>query len=150
MTNSVQVHGIVFQPMTKRFMVWDKGLDKFLEHAGEKVYDLPLLTDLLDTYNVVEIYEDLVIVQSTNLFDKDGKEIFEGSIVINDYLSYPDHKKGKTIQAAPKVVTWDPKTARFVLNANPIMDLASRGGNNGKNLTVIGHILSNPELLEEK
>lgn len=142
-----------FQPMPKRFMVWDKEKNEFLTIFDDDGLECTKFA-IHDLHSVIEEngvnWDEVIIVQSTNLFDKDGKEIFEGSIVINDYLSYPDHKKGKTIQAAPKVVTWDPKTARFVLNANPIMDLASRGGNNGKNLTVIGHILSNPELMEKE
>lgn len=147
MTNSVQVHGIVFQPMTKRFMVWDKGLDKFLEHAGEKVYDLPLLTDLLDTYNVVEIYEDLVIVQSTNIFDEDGKEIFEGSIVeanwgLHTGSTYIDNSLTGIVKNMNGV--WCITEGDSDEEGVPLGELPQEG------LTLLGHILSNPELLEEK
>ncbi len=123
-----------FQPIPKRFMLWDKGLGKFLEHAGEKVYDLPLLTDLLGTYNVVEIHEDLLIIQSTNLFDKNGEEIFEGSIVESSegaiFMVRQDRYCGKWL--LKNVITGD--------SSNSI-----DGWNDRKDdgLTIIGHILSN-------
>lgn len=138
MTNSASDINVPanFQPMLKRFMVWDKGLCKFLEHAGEKVYDLPLLTDLLDTYNVVEIHEDLVIVQSTNLFDEDNEEIFEGSI-----LKSAQNKIGivKCLVDEGRYIIYYPNCGWTAL------DVLSAGDNNN-----IGHILANPELLEEK
>ncbi len=69
---------IDFQPMPKRFMVWDKVhniMSSPVELAG-----LPSLRpDLFD--NTSQAKDNIIVVQSTNLFDKDGKEIFEGSIV---------------------------------------------------------------------
>lgn len=137
-----------FQPMPKRFMVWEKDHQQFARKVlpggvSEYVYTLPEMSFYYDD-------PDCIICQSTNLFDKDGKEIFEGSIVIDDYLSYPDHKKGQTIQPKPVAVLYDKKTARFVLDFRNKMDLAFKGGNECRNLRVVGHILSNPELLEER
>lgn len=148
---------INFQPMPKRFMVWDKEEHDFVPYdsnsclARDEDNELYLCDIDWPAKDLVEAGSNrFILIQSTGLFDKNGKEIFEGSIVINDYLSYPDHRKGKIIQPVPDVVIYDAKIARFVFNTNPDMDLASRGGNVGRNLTVIGHILSNPELLEEK
>ncbi len=137
---------INFQPMPKRFMVWDKGLGKFLEHAGEKVYDLPLLTDLLDTYNVVEIHEDLLIIQSTNLFDKDGKEIFEGSIVRRAWECARDDEDAPLF-----LVIWSPDRAEFAFKYgifhNGVEQIIDKKAL--RDVEVVDHILSSPELLEE-
>lgn len=149
MTNSASDINVPanFQPMPKRFMVWDKGLGKFLEHAGEIVYDLPLLTDLLDTFNVVEIHEDLVIVQSTNLFDEDGREIFEGSIVEANWGLHT----GSTYI--------DNSLIGIVKNMNGVWCIAEGDGDEEgiplgelpqEGLTLRGHILSNPSYWREK
>ena len=73
-----------FKPMPKRFMVWDKGNQKFMYFIDDDGYER-FMVDISELYVLIEeygySYEDVVIIQSTNLFDKDGKEIFEGSIV---------------------------------------------------------------------
>lgn len=150
-------NNINFQPMPKRFMVWDKGLGKFLEHAGEEIYDLVLLTDFLDTYNVVEIHEDLVVIQSTNLFDENGEEIFEGSIV--DFSYWSGSPDGKTMGLC---------TIRGVIGCDSLGYYIQRIGGSVKlylsnyaichetladfykDFVLVGHILSNPELVEKK
>lgn len=70
------------------------------------------------------------ICQSTNLFDQNGKEIFEGSILrkaSKDYL----------------VVFRDGK---FMCDGVPQTSLKAMAEHG----VLVGHILSNPELVEEK
>lgn len=124
-----------FQPMPKRFMVWDKFEHRFHEIYSEKggrqrIFDIWDLEWLLGKFDSA----DSVIIQSTNIFDKDGKEIFEGSIV-----DYND----------------DSKAVGFVTQHDSQWCLEDKNGNQmflkgAPHQKLIGHILSNPELMEMK
>lgn len=132
-----------FQSMPKRFMAWDKETKEFWYDLGG--YNLVFEDEIrlgLWLANRKEVHglnlDRFIIVQSTNLFDKDGKEIFEGSIVEfegNKHIVI--NANGCFIIDSPKLgiieTTWDLLWRYDRLN-----------------MKVIGHILSNPELLEEK
>ena len=78
-------------------------------------------------------YTDFDLVQSTNLFDKDGKEIFEGSIVPwNEDTGVVEWRNGKWVLP----VTTSAFSVYHELGPNADM------------VKVIGHILSNSELVE--
>lgn len=85
------------------------------------------------------------IVQSTNLFDKDGKEIFEGSIVEARF----GYNTGS--------VYLDNRIIGVVKNMNGVWCIAEDNSDEeGKmicelqqeELTLVGHVLSSPELLK--
>lgn len=71
---------INFRPTPKRFMVWDT-VDKEFIIINQKG-KVGTIEDIIREfqYNPYAISQ-CSIIQSTNLFDKDGKEIFEGGIV---------------------------------------------------------------------
>ena len=123
-----------FQPIPKRFMVWDKGNQKFMYFIDDDGYerfmvDISELDVLIEEYGYS--YEDVVIIQSTNLFDKDGKEIFEGSIVPwNEDTGVVEWRNGKWVLP----VTTSAFSVYHELGPNADM------------VKVIGHILSNPEM----
>lgn len=123
-----------FHPMSKRFMVWDKGLNKFYEDSNGIVSGggIGWLTEFLN--NCGRPAELLEVVQSTNLFDKDGKEIFEGGIIDYDGDG-----------AALGVVVFIDGQWQLKDKYGNLMFL--KGAPHQK---LIGHILSNLELLEEK
>ena len=78
-----------FQPMPKRSMVWDTVKKKFFEdRQGNKVFTLHTLLDTLGSRFYLE--SEWRICQSTSLFDQNGKEIFEGSVL---YL-YTEYDNG--------------------------------------------------------
>lgn len=124
-----------FQPIPKRFMVWDKGNQKFMYFIDDDGYER-FMVDISELYVLIEeygySYEDVVIIQSTNLFDKDGKEIFEGSI-----LREPDD--------SISVVQYDGDEGMYRTKCENVLDDMVCGG---EYFEVIGHILSNPELVE--
>lgn len=119
-----------FQLMPKRFMVWDKEDKDWL--FGGKIFTIQ---DLVSEFGRVPlIFETCEVVQSTNLFDKDDEEIFEGSIV-RDF----DGEIGVVYYDSQEGQYW----AKFSNGDSTAMDSPGI-------MKVLGHILSNPELMEEK
>lgn len=155
------MNNINFQPIPKRFMVWDKRIKCFLEHPKDicndgsaykstEDFDKNGWTELFDITNLImmgmvqadKTLPDKIICQSTNLFDKDGNEIFEGSIV---------EWKDKVW-----LVFFHARYGEFNLRSfdgNAKFDSDHLAGMSDKQqpyIKIIGHILSNPELLELK
>ena len=130
-----------FQPMPKRFMVWDDEATDWICVPGTE-RDIWDLVDLLTHKTGLMRHKfHMKIVQSTNLFDKDGKEIFEGSIVRGQVFD-----DSKTCIVG--VVVYRQQTF-WIVNAEethsePLLKFYE------KEVKVVGHILSRPELLEEK
>lgn len=134
-----------FQPMSKRLMVWDKEKHNFIPYdsnfclARDEDNELYLCDIDWQAKDLVETdINRFILIYSTNLFDKDGKEIFEGSIVedeFNETLGY--------VYYEPKACAW-----RIKFN-NGEEDDGWTLENSTSNLRILGHILSNPELLEE-
>jgi len=122
---------INFRPLPKRYVVWNEVDLRFMT-VGEAypLYQLSKdekdsiifsLQDLIALFNEFLYYDNdghYIVCQSTNLFDEDGEEIFEGSIV-----------------------PWNEDTSAF--------SVYHELGPNADMVKVIGHVLSNPELLEE-
>ncbi|MFS9162463.1 YopX family protein [Streptococcus oralis] len=89
--------------------------------------------------------DNLVIMQSTGLFDKNNKEIFEGDIIANgpdvmcmkrhNTLGFYVEKKGRVEFIADGAVLEE-----FEEDAKEIAD----------SLEIIGNVYENPELLEDK
>lgn len=132
---------INFRPMPKRFMVWDKKKGTFLQRAGVEVFNIPSLVVLAKTLDItLDDYDEFagklepryIIFQSTNFFDKDGEEIFEGSVV-------------RDFDDAIGVVYYD-REYRAKSSNGDSFELAD----SSRDLKVLGHILPNPELMEEK
>jgi len=72
-----------------------------------------------------------ILMQYTGLKDKNGKEIYEGDIVVTKGTSM----SGKKWDHKPKTVVFDPDYGYCLLKSSLITD-------------VIGNIYENPELLE--
>lgn len=144
----IHVSNFGFHPTTKRFMAWDKHqkdwVTKFLmpstsdENSDDYTCPLTLSTNSKGEKDWLN-NDQLIICQSTNLFDKDGKEIFEGSIV-------------KSTEGGVFFVRRDRYTGMWLLKNVRTGDSGNSidGFDDGRDtgLMVIGHILSNPELLE--
>lgn len=132
-----------FTPMPKRFMAWDKHqkdwVTKFLmpstsdENSDDYTCPLTLGTNSKGEKDWLN-NDQLIICQSTNLFDKDGEEIFEGTLVKNElgWKGIVKTFKGQWI------VSYESGPRRCF---HLLCDIC-------KQLKVIGHILSTPELLK--
>ena len=87
--------------------------------------------------------EDVILMQSTGLKDKNGKEIFEGDILAC-----------KTDDEVINLnIFWDEEHALFMFESkkyNEQEPLAELVENNTYPFEIIGNIYENPELLEDK
>lgn len=141
----INVGNLNFQSMPKRFIAWDKyrndWVTKFLmSSTDDKESDdwtCPLTLGINSKGEKDWLNNDqLIICQSTGLFDKDGKEIFEGSIVENGH-----RWRGIIVGYKGQWVV------NYKIPTPEMWHLLYDIKNCIKN---IGHILSNPELLEDE
>lgn len=94
--------------------------------------------------------------QFTGLFDKKGKEIYEGDILRGN--DYPYYLSDKGVYNYYAIVEWDEETAQFYLYTHLAKGADVRGVSHGvgieidenlRKMEVIGNIHDNPELLNE-
>lgn len=89
------------------------------------------------------VNNDLHLMQSTGLKDKNGKEIFDG-----DVLEIED--EGEVLGNAK--LTWDNEQAVFMIEAISVDDIAPFHeiiSDETYSYRVVGNVYENPELLEE-
>ena len=124
-----------------KFRSWDKHREEYLSAGKVFIPIYPSSTPKtckelnLDTSNFLCATGRMVLEQFTGMKDKFGKDIFEGDIVSSDYY-LPDQKSVATIKFEQED-NW----CRFGFDSGE--QDAFRFGN----LTVIGNIHQNPELL---
>ncbi|WP_206671800.1 MULTISPECIES: YopX family protein [Pseudomonadati] len=100
-------------------------------------------------YNGTEII-DYTLMQSTGLFDKNGKEIFEGDIVRYTWDMLSDQnatEKGKKVRISK--VFWSDWRASWAVGRKFCNSDLFRYARNGNTVEIIGDVYQNPELLEE-
>lgn len=124
-TNKIigEVGSIDFVDETVTIPVYDK-LDG--EYLGGNVYGLNQVT----------------FMQSTGLFDKNGKEIFESDIV--------EWKHKDTGQLVRGIVKYDTELGFWGMTDARFNDLTAIGYLANQRVTVLGNIYENPELVEVK
>lgn len=77
--SDINVGKINFQPMQKRFMVWDEKGRKFVRGINGHILNWREIANLVEpsiwdcAVELDEVVERFTIVQSTNLFDTDGE-----------------------------------------------------------------------------
>lgn len=134
--------------MVPKFRAWDKENDRMVYPSTEDVcFELDddgiNIFDLWGEYPEDHVFPllDSVIMQSTGLKDKNGVEIFEGDIVVNQYgnVGYVAYLQ----QEAGFVVVL--KKSDYRLGHR----ITGESYDVTTNHEVIGNIHSNPELLEK-
>lgn len=132
--------------MTPKFRVWDSVEKKFVEHFF--ITDNGLICNMekptSDSKLLIPIEKsELILMQSTGLLDKNGKEIFEG-----DILAFETDDEMINVN-----VFWDEEHALFMFESKKYKEqesLAELVENNTYPFEIIGNIYENPELLEDK
>ena len=141
--------------MIPKFRVWDKENEKML--VVNNICNLFWDTKFIECYELVSDpkgkqeyelidhridFEDCVLMQSTGgLFDKNGKEIFEGDIV------EWEHKD--TGQLVRGIVKYDTELGFWGMTDVRFNDLRAIGYLANQKVTVLGDIYENKELVEE-
>lgn len=124
--------------MKLKFRAWMKQFKKMDNDIGEMHFEDGEFKYIGDDVHYKRLPEDIILMQSTGLFDKNGKEIFEGDIV--------DYKGRKAI------VNWHGSYASFIYR---FVDELQERKSEWKPLylayykfEVVGNVHENKELLE--
>ena len=127
--------------MIPRFRAWDKETKTMIEVSSINFEEHLILGGYWEFGQTESIkFDEIELMQSTGLKDKNGKEIFEGDIV--------DYKGRKA------VIKWHGSYASFIYRF--VDELQERASDWEPlflacyHFEVIGNIYENPELLEEK
>lgn len=133
--------------MIPKFRTWDSIEKKFVEHFF--ITDNGLICNMekpTSGYNSLVPIEksELILMQSTGLYDKNGKEIFEGDIVqFEDYYIESDLP-----YINMGIVEWS--QGQFTITNRASVEMEDLLDGEFLDLTIIGNIYENPELLEEQ
>ena len=127
--------------MIPRFRAWDKEFKEMVQ-VDALVFDEQIIKVTYKNGNVVkEDLKNYVLMQSTGLRDKSGKEIFEGDIL-----------KVTNLASWLEVVSFNEKKAMFVsketksgVEETPLYDLFNT---DIFEVEIVGNIYTNPELAE--
>ena len=128
-----------------RFRVWQKTWEEMCKVKRFRFDDEGNIIKVLvrgEAFGMDSSIDEIILMQSTGLFDKNGKEIFEGDILGIE-----------TVDEQINVnVFWDEKHALFMFESKKYNEknaLAELIEDNAYPFEIIGNIWENPELLEE-
>ena len=127
--------------MIQKFRVWDTVKQAMSEvqaivYTEEKVY--PVYFKVIRRYIP---FSEAILMQSTGLFDKNGKEIFE-----NDIVEWEHKDTGQLVRG---IVKYDTEFGFWGMTDVRFNDLRAIGYLANQKVTVLGNIYQNPELVEE-
>jgi uncharacterized phage protein (TIGR01671 family) len=137
-----------------KFRVWCKGKSDNPNFNKQKWFDI---NDVILNKYFPRLFnqndDNFVIQQYTGLKDRDGKDIYEGDIVMSIYnkeialVDFNNENYGKVLGwNLLSIAFFDPKQDRFV-NTEQVPVEYYYGKSPGENWVIIGNIFQNPELL---
>lgn len=134
--------------MIPRFRAWNKATKEMYEVDDIMSIDfgkseISVKTLFFERTNCYK-FDDIELMQSTGLADKNGKEIFEGDVVTDGYTT-GDIKNHPTLGF---YMVDDNGTERWFSDSATIEDFEEDVETAHKILEIIGNIYKNPELLE--
>ena len=142
-----------------RFRAWHKPMQRMSE-----VFAISFERQKVKIRDLTVPFEDCVLMQSTGLFDENGKEIFEGDVVELHHFTENYSTTGGVYEGEESLVgivrygytddeikyfgkvyppTW------FLENRYGQLDFSALGGLHEESFKVIGNIYQNPELVEK-
>lgn len=134
--------------MIPKFRAWDKRFSEFVEDFFVSE-DGEIYKKSTDTgYGIAisrETSDEVILMQSTGLFDKTNTEIFEGDIITNgpDVMCMKRHNAlGFYVEQKGKV--------QLVADGMDLEEFEEDAKEIADSIEIIGNIYENPELLEDK
>ena len=129
--------------MIPKYRVWDKKLKKMFEVSFID-FDTKLIGLNIDLEIIIFDFEDIILMQSTGLLDKNGKEIFDGDILTDGHTT-GDIRNHPTLG----FYTVDESSKEdYLSDTVGIEDFEEAKEFMRNSIEVIGNIYENPELLE--
>ena len=129
--------------MIPKFRAWDKTTSKL--HVVNGIYCDNKKIHYIDDKRVRFVgFDNVIIMQSTGFLDKNGKEIFEGDIVqFEDCYEVSDFLYINT-----GIIEWCQGGFHVTNRDSVLMEDLFDG--DSLDVTIIGNIYENPEILKEK
>ena len=129
--------------MIPKFRAWDKTTSKL--HVVNGIYCDNKKIHYIDDNRVRFVgFDNVIIMQSTGLFDKSGKEIYEGDVVQFEDCSEASH----FLYINTGIVEWC--QGGFHVTNRDSVSMEDLLDGDLLEVTIIGNIYENPELLEDK
>lgn len=131
-----------------KFRAWNKGNNEWLKGRDLCIYldgsisifgNPPCPTNIFPKYNPL-----ITIVQFTGLYDKNGKEIYEGDIIQWNGYEVQNGKQIRPIRKRAIGMTVDAFRNSFIDDCFHLQNLLEQGSN----IEVIGNVHENPELIQ--
>ncbi len=136
-----------------KFRIWDienKEMLRVQELDFEPTFYGGRIAIRPDQYNDYFDTEDMILMQYTGLHDKNGKEIYEGDIVLYQDWEMAYEGGGNDSFINKGIVEYCEDNCCFNVTERQTVDLADVLYKDNEDLEVIGNIYDNPELLGEK
>lgn len=136
--------------MIPKYRAWDKK-DKVIREVTAIDWSLEYVEFMNGA--VERSFDDLILMQSTGLKDKNGVEIFEGDIVktfsnINKFTdSFAENVEPNYGYTS---IVRDGASFKMTYKGKPSYVLNENAGSMAEYMEVLGNIWENPELLEDK
>lgn len=133
--------------MIPKFRAWDK-LDKEMYLAEQINFYRGEFESIGDGITFLREADEVELMQSTSLFDKNGQEIFEG-----DIIDTTDYEGGLSSVGNPFVKVERDKYGFVVIGDFPGSPITLKEFEHGRKfagveVTIAGNIYENPDLLE--